>query len=238
MRMKLTYIYHSCFVIESEKFTLIFDYYKDSEEKYIHEHLADFPGKLYVFSSHSHRDHFNPDILEWKNSRSDIQYILSKDIVDHELYKGDGAFIIDKLETFTDDLIAVKAFGSTDLGVSFLVEGDGTKIFHAGDLNNWHWKQESTEEEVREAENFYLSELAHLVDETRHLDVAMFPVDHRLGNEYTRGAEQLLDKIKVDLFVPMHFWEHYKDANAFSEKVEAYGGRFFAIHKQGDFTNF
>lgn len=236
--MKLTYIYHSCFVVESEKFTLIFDYYKDSEEKYMHEHLPNFPGRLYVFSSHSHRDHFNPDILGWKKSRSDVQYIFSKDIADHELYKGGEAFIIDKLQTFSDDMLTVKAFGSTDLGVSFLVEVDGKKIFHAGDLNNWHWKQESTEEEVREAENFYLSELAHLVDETRHLDVAMFPVDHRLGNEYTRGAEQLLDRIKVDLFVPMHFLEHYKEANAFSEKVEAYGSRFFAIGKQGDAISF
>lgn len=31
----------------------------------------------------------------------------------------------------------VKAFDSTDEGLSYLVEMDGIRIFHAGDLNNW-----------------------------------------------------------------------------------------------------
>lgn len=232
--MKLTYIYHSCFIIESEKFTLIFDFYKDSEDKYIQQHLANLPGKIYVFSSHSHRDHFNAEILEWKKLRADIQYIFSKDIVDNGLYKGDDAFIIDKLGVYQDQLITVKAFGSTDIGVSFLIEVDGKTIFHSGDLNNWHWKNESTEQEVKEAENFYLSELELVANEVQHLDVLMYPIDHRLGEEYTLGAEQLLEKIKVDLFVPMHFWEHYHYANAFAAKAESYGCRFFSIQKQGD----
>jgi L-ascorbate metabolism protein UlaG (beta-lactamase superfamily) len=236
--MRLTYVYHSCFVLEDKKFTLIFDFYKDSQEKYIGQNLARFPGKLYVFSSHSHRDHFNSEILAWKRIRPDVQYIFSKDILDAGLYKGDEAFVIEKFGTYVDDLLTVKAFGSTDLGVSFLVEANGEKIFHAGDLNNWHWKEESTAEEVRQAEEFYLSELAHLVNETDHLNVLMFPVDHRLGEEYTRGAEQILDKIKVDLFVPMHFWEHYADANAFCTKAETLGSRFFVINKQQDFIEY
>ena len=232
--MKLTYVYHSCFVIESDSFTLIFDYYKDSEQKYNQNHLDHFSGKIYVFSSHSHRDHFNPEILTWKERRTDIQYILSQDIVDNDLYHGDDAFIIDKLGVFKDELLTVKAFGSTDIGVSFLVEAGGKKIFHSGDLNNWHWNKESTKEEVEEAETHYLNELALLKAETDTLDVLMYPIDHRLGEDYTRGAEQLLEKIKVDLFVPMHFWEHYHYANDFEQKAESYGCRFFRISKQGD----
>ncbi|MEI3154718.1 MAG: hypothetical protein V8S95_06185 [Odoribacter sp.] len=42
----------------------------------------------------------------------------------------------------------IKAFGSTDIGISFLIDIDNIRIFHAGDLNNWHWEEESTPEEI------------------------------------------------------------------------------------------
>ena len=232
--MKLTYIYHSCFVIESEQITLIFDYYKDTEQNYVQQHINEFPGKLYVFSSHSHRDHFNPEILNWREKRPDIQYILSKDIAEKHVNYGNNVCFLDKFETYCDNLLSVKAFGSTDIGVSFLVEIGEKRIFHAGDLNNWHWKEESTEDEAQKAEAFYLSELGSIPNEVHYLDVLMYPIDPRLGKEYTRGAEQFLEKIKVDLFVPMHFWNHHKDANAFAPKAILKGCRFFEIQKEGD----
>ncbi len=47
----------------------------------------------------------------------------------------------------------VKAYGSTDTGVSYAITlTDGSVIFHAGDLNDWHWSEESTEREVAKAE--------------------------------------------------------------------------------------
>ena len=44
--------------------------------------------------------------------------------------------------------VYVKAYGSTDIGISFLVKVDGLTIFHAGDLNWWHWKEDSLEEQL------------------------------------------------------------------------------------------
>ena len=70
-------------------------------------------------------------------------------------------------------------------------------IFHAGDLNNWHWKEESTEGEVREAENAYLAELELLARRTNRVDLATFPVDPRLGQEYMLGAKQFVDHFRV-----------------------------------------
>ena len=50
----------------------------------------------------------------------------------------------DVLENLPGD-IKVKAYGSTDAGVSFLVTtSGGRKIFHAGDLNDWHWQDDSS----------------------------------------------------------------------------------------------
>lgn len=86
--MILDYIYHSGFAIEAEGVTLIIDYYKDSSETelnkgIVHDRLLQRPGKLYVLASHFHPDHFNREVLTWKEQRPDIIYIFSKDILKH-----------------------------------------------------------------------------------------------------------------------------------------------------------
>lgn len=70
--------------------------------------------------------------------------------------------------------------------------------------------------------------------ETSYLDLALFPVDPRLGQDYTRGARQFIDRIQTHQFAPMHFWKKYTKANAFRDYVETHGGRFIAIHRPGE----
>ena len=153
--MKLTYIYHSCFAIEGEWFTIILDYFKDAGG-IVHDYLLTRPGKFYVMATHFHPDHFNPEVLRWKEERPDIIYIFSKDILKHRRAGKEDALYLKKLDVYEDDTIRVKAYGSTDVGVSFLIEAEDKKIFHAGDLNNWHWNEESTPEEIETAEKAYL----------------------------------------------------------------------------------
>lgn len=38
--------------------------------------------------------------------------------------------------------VTVEALPSTDEGVAFLVTAEGRTVFHAGDLNWWHWEGE------------------------------------------------------------------------------------------------
>ena len=82
--MRLIYIYHSGFIIESKEFAILIDYYRDTPEFYVHRHFLKRPGRLYILSSHAHPDHFNPEILSWKPERPDIRYILSEDIRDSQ----------------------------------------------------------------------------------------------------------------------------------------------------------
>lgn len=64
--------------------------------------------------------------------------------------------MVEEGDCYADDVLRVHAFGSTDVGISFLVEAEGKKIFHAGDLNNWHWMDESSEVEWKGYERDYL----------------------------------------------------------------------------------
>ena len=89
---------------------------------------------------------------------------------------------------------------------------DGEKVFHAGDLNNWHWEKESTTDEIEEAEQNYLDEINNLSNDVDSLYLVMFPVDPRMEGDITRGARQFLEKIRVKYFVPMHTWNMWEKA--------------------------
>ena len=237
--MKLDYIYHSGFAIEAEGVTIIIDYYKDSSEtirnqSIVHDCLLQKPGKLYVLSTHFHPDHFNREILTWKEQRPDIIYLFSKDILKHRRANPEDAIYINKGESYEDDNLRIDAFGSTDVGISFLIHLQGMSIFHAGDLNNWHWSEESTEQEIRKANGDFLAEVKYLKQQISAIDLVMFPVDRRMGKDYMKGAEQFIEQIKTTIFVPMHFSEDYEGGNALRSFAENAGCRFISITRRGE----
>ena len=235
--MRLTYIYHSGFAIETHNFTMIIDYSQDSlgdKKGIVYDRLLMRPYRLYVLSTHGHADHFNPEILNWRKRRSDIRYIMSKDIENQISENIPNLTYLDKDQSFKDDFIEVDAFGSTDLGVSFRIKTEKKVLFHAGDLNNWHWNEESTPEEINEAQTAYHNELNHLAASTPTLDVAMFPVDPRLGKDYMLGAEEFLQKIPTKLFVPMHFDLAYDKAKNIEPIAKKFNTKVFVPKQRGE----
>ena len=110
------------------------------------------------------------------------------------------------------------ATGSNDSGVSWIVEVEGKRLFHAGDLCNWYARfladtlrplasqPNSARKSIPLAEEKrYLGELKDIRKLTDRFDVVFFPVDARIGNGYTLGARQFIARFRVGLFVPMHF---------------------------------
>ena len=135
--MKLTYMFHSGFKLETEKSILIFDYWMDPGN--VLESVFQSKKPLYVFCSHFHEDHFRREVFEWRKQRENITYILSKDILRHRrASKEEADAWLAKGASWSDQLVSVKALGSTDSGVSWIVETEDKRIFHAGDLNNWY----------------------------------------------------------------------------------------------------
>lgn len=231
--MKLTYIHHSGFILETESATIIFDYWKDPQQ--VVEKALNRKGLVYVLSSHFHSDHFNPEILTWKEKRPDIRYIFSKDILKHKKAAKDDATYLVKGQSYEDETLYIRAFGSTDSGVSWYIEIDNKRIFHAGDLNNWHWKDECSAEEALGYEKMYLGELKDIKKEIHEVDLAMFPVDKRLGTDYMLGAIQFVNTIEVKAFAPMHFTANpIADAWSFDTIANEKGIAFFRIQGDGD----
>lgn len=234
--MTITFIYHSCYLIEFDGFSVIFDYYRDvprgDGSNWVKDYLLNKEEDLYVLCSHSHSDHFNPDILNWKQRKKNITYIFSDELKQHVITDAD-THCLRKEQIFEDHRLKVKTFGSTDIGCSFLLSCNDRLFFHAGDLNNWHWNEEVGKAEALTYENNYLCELELLAEDVPHLYLAMFPVDPRLGNDYMRGAEQFVSRIETTYFLPMHFREEYEKANRFGEIAVQYGCRFLPVNQSG-----
>ena len=214
--MVIRCLYHSGFGIECDAFTMVIDAYQThcqgtpcAENGVVAQDLLQRPGPFYVLASHVHGDHFHRSMLQWHAQRPDIRYLFSSDIqANHYAAEIDFIHYLHPYEHYQDECVHVETFGSTDAGVSFVIRGGGKTLFHAGDLNNWHWNEEADPGYAQQAEADYLHELERIVRAYPHFDAAMFPVDPRLGRDFARGAEQLMERADVSFLLPMHFREH------------------------------
>jgi L-ascorbate metabolism protein UlaG (beta-lactamase superfamily) len=210
-KINITYIAHSGYVVELEKSILIFDYYEGS----ISNNIFDTKKNIIVFCTHSHHDHYNKQIFEWSSLNNNIIYVLSSDIIKNDF---SNVYYMDKDDSIEVKNVKVSTFESTDLGVAFLVETEETGIFHAGDLNYWHWKDESTDEYVISSKVEYENILKKIVG--THIDIAMFPTDPRMGKDYFEGSAIFIEKIKPKIFFPMHFDEQVENLSDFSTEMK------------------
>lgn len=220
----LTYIYHDCFLFETEKAVIIFDFWKDPLSKEEDSESPPMMGEfshsknIYIIISHHHKDHFSKRIFLWKKVIPNIQFIISKDTYkavkymlkeggNYQGYRPDlnSVHVLTPGEIYFDSVLKVTAFGSTDIGNSYAVEIGERKIFHAGDLNAWLWLDESSEAEIKESRNKYMQIIDKIKSEFPAFDLVMFPVDSRIGREYWWGAKYFVREILTKLFVPMHF---------------------------------
>lgn len=211
--MTVTYLYHSGFAVEFDNVMLVFDYYKGE----LPETAAG--KKLYVFSSHFHKDHFQPEIFSWAE-KYDVTYILSKDIrtkrFEGTVYKVRGR------EEIQIDELKIKTLRSTDVGVAFFVRFRGVSIYHAGDLNWWHWEEEGPSYNENMRVN-YQREIRQI--EGEQIDLAFLPLDPRLGAAYGWGVDYFMKHTDTSHLFPMHLWGSYKTIRKFLEDEVSAGYR-------------
>lgn len=216
--MKLTYVWHDCFLLETAEFSVVFDYWQEPELGRLLS-LIDVEKPLYVVVSHHHKDHFNKEIFLWAKRFDHIHYVVSKDVFqsvryilkEGSTYRGEYRVSPEQVsvlrpgDVYVANGLQIHAFGSTDTGNSYLLEFNGRFVFHSGDLNAWVWKDESTDKEVAAALCDFKSKIEPISDVSVRIDLAMFPVDSRIGREYWEGAKIFVHRFDVSHFVPMHF---------------------------------
>jgi hypothetical protein len=80
-----------------------------------------------------------------------------------------------------------------------------------------------------------LGELKDIRKITYSFDVVMFPIDGRIGNGYTLGGRQFIERFKVGLFIPMHFVASgFESAWRMKEFTDEKGIPFWEITREGE----
>ncbi|MPN26178.1 hypothetical protein SDC9_173602 [bioreactor metagenome] len=191
---------------------MIFDCFNPERQSGIESEILS-AARTTVFVSHAHRDHYSPAVRLWRRL-GNVELVFSSDIP-----VSPGVLSITPGERLRVNGLDVRAFMSTDEGVCFLIDSPFGTIFHAGDLNNWHWQQENSPEEAREAEQAFLGVIKQIKGSGAKIDFAMFPVDPRMGSDYYRGAIQFIEALRPRVFMPMHFGAHYAPPKEFFAQI-------------------
>ena len=191
---------HSGFTVESESHMLIFDYSEGT--------LPNLPQKkkVYVFISHSHEDHFNPEVFSLYHEHPNVRYVVSHDIPRSILTDcgiHDAVIAEPGMDIRPESRFRLKVLPSTDLGVAYLAGCMGRNIFHAGDLNLWLWPG------MGEGEVFEMT--SRFREYTRGLknfwiDTAFLPLDTRQGIYSFLGFDYYMKHFRIKNAIPMHFF--------------------------------
>lgn len=232
---RVTFLDHSGFIVTTDDAVMVFDYYRDPAHalKHVLDNNENKPVAFFV--THHHPDHYSKSIYELAQNHKRT-YVLSNDVYPQNVPSDLAVAGMSKGDIIEDlpGIKSVKAYGSTDEGVSFLVTTtSGETIFHAGDLNDWHWQDEASMKEVEKADGQFRVAVNRIASEVPSVDIAFFPVDVRLGSDYARGARVFLQSIKVRDFFPMHFSGDYHKACDFSS-YETPGTECHCLHTPGE----
>lgn len=232
--MHVTFLAHSGFFLELETACLLFDWWKGELP------LLPADRPLLVFASHRHEDHFNPAIFSLAEGGRDVRFLLGKDIRLTERNRARWNLSDDAAgrclclgggETVSPvPGVTVETLPSTDEGVAFVVSLEGKTLFHAGDLNWWHWEGEDKAWNRNMEVNFkrYCEPLRG-----RHMDLAMFPVDPRLGEDGFRGPRYFLELTDTVCLLPMHQWEQFSFTRDFLTACPAFAGQVLPVERNG-----
>lgn len=232
--MQIYFLHHSAICVVMEQSLLVFDYFMNNlgdgmARGSISDDEIKSAKRVYVFVSHNHHDHYNPFIFEWGKLNSNVTYLVD-DTVNRP---NENAVMMSRGETFDDGYLHAVEFGSTDIGGSFYVECEGKRLFHAGDLNYWHWRDEGDANYSRQMKLYFDREMKYLRAKVQDIDYAFFPVDKRQGSGFDEGADMFIELMKPKSFVPIHFVE-FADTTEFAAKHLNGDTKVFAVKKNGD----
>ena len=194
------YLGHCGYAIRTQNHLLVFDYQESSDGRQGKSRPAQ-PSlaagwidpqeikdlKVRVFVSHSHGDHYDPAILTWKKTVSDIAYYFGWKAAAEPSYH----YLVGPRAELKSDDLEIATINSHHSGVpevGWLVKVDGLVIYHNGDCQP----------------NDPSAEYDFLKTKTDVIDLAfVFPVCEE-GQKYTTQTRDFFRKFRVRAAFPIH----------------------------------
>lgn len=236
--MKVTFICHSCFLVETAECYYLFDYHKGELP------ALETEKPLLVFVSHSHQDHYNPAVfailrqmgmkkvgaifpndIKLKNYPEGWELLKEREVTARNCTDMDvlNDHIFKVYHSQEYDLPCrthIRTLLSTDSGVAYLLTCPEGTFYHAGDLNDWI-TEDTPDAERRQMTGSFRAALRPLKDTS--IDYACLPLDPHLGCHYADGFLYFLQHIGAKKVYPMHFWDRPEIADQFLREHPEYG---------------
>lgn len=228
-RIEVWYLGHSGFAVGIGNKLLLFDYYLDvskNNERSLSSGVIESSEikdkEVIVFVSHKHPDHFNPVIFKWKKQLPNVRYFLSFDIPKKNYREWTN--ILKPNVVYQEENLKIRTYKSTDEGIAFLVCVDDITIYHAGDLNWWHWNEESKAWNNDMAARFK-QEISLLKNQP--INIAFLTADPRQESAELMGITYFLEEADVKIAFPMHFGDDY----TIMERIKSEAGKNLSFNK-------
>ncbi|MCR5468520.1 MAG: MBL fold metallo-hydrolase [Lachnospiraceae bacterium] len=221
--MKTEFIHHSSIYIELEEHVLIFDYVSSDNKFGFEGRLPELPNDkdIFFFVSHNHEDHYDPCILDIQKNNDRVFIVADTSV---GIGKKPGLFEknfngkilkvdFGKEYKFID--LRIKTIKSTEMGVAFVVECEGKKIYHAGDLALWYW--EGVGDLINGRETSAYKKAVNKLSEEK-LDVACVPMDPRMKSHAGDGMMFFLENNDCPFVIPIGTWNDFSCIETFKSK--------------------
>ena len=200
--MTVTFIAHSAYLVEWDKFYTLFDYtYEPDYTGALPELNPEKP--LLVFASHSHEDHFDAKVFTLLEKYPDARFFVSRDTrlterkrqwlnISDEAFARTTVLRPDSilLTDVAGEDLSIRAIKSTDIGNAYLLRCERKMVYHGGDLNWWNWESEG-KAYCNNMTVHYHAAIEKLASAVRNeatdnaiapeITAAMAPLDPRLG---------------------------------------------------------
>ncbi|MGM0419837.1 MAG: MBL fold metallo-hydrolase [Bacillota bacterium] len=216
------HIFHSGIAIfnKTSKNLHIFDLYKDPENAIedIQQSLSEI-NSVHVYVTHAHHDHYSPKIFQLNFTAPNIYYfdIGLKNKIPENTETEETINYFKVGDSLQKDNLFIKAYPSTDAGVSFYIKDFDRGIFHGGDLNWWDWSSFSPEERRQEETDF-----KNAVEQikTEDINLACLAIDPRLEESYHLAARYFIKETKPKILIPLHFQTDYSVIQRFNQTYQ------------------
>jgi L-ascorbate metabolism protein UlaG (beta-lactamase superfamily) len=224
--MKITFLGHACFLIQSPDHTLVTDPFIKENPK-AQTDIASLKVD-YILLSHAHADHMGDTISIAQASKATVicnaelsGYLSGKGIKTHCMHIGGGFdFPFGRLKMTIahhgSSVIEDNKVISLGNPCGFLVTISGKTVYFAGDTGLFYDMK--------------------LIGETQPIDVALLPI----GDNFTMGPEdavRAVDLLRPEIVIPMHFdtWDIIKqDPHEFAGRVTSPNIRVEVLDIGGD----
>jgi L-ascorbate metabolism protein UlaG (beta-lactamase superfamily) len=223
------FLFHAGWAVKTSSALMIFDYLveaSDSERSSLSDGIVN-PKEIkdqnvYVFISHSHGDHFDRNILKWKEAIPNITYIFGWQGKES---KSHFAFGEERTSKVIGPLKITNIFHNFDVipESAFLIEVDGLTIYHSGDHGN----------SPGALNPLYKDNIDYISKQSDDFDLVFLSV---FGSPTFDGELYAIDMFKPCVMLPMHYYGREADAEGFVRlaKTKFPKTKFWYPQKKGD----